>query len=114
MILVFFGVWKGKEGQEGFFSFFSRAALWLGRFLCWCVCVKKEAAPWCACCLEVMMCGRGALCWLYVVDMLMLRAWSLVAGAGRAWAELGTCVSRGGAELEKRPRRVCTGAVRDR
>jgi hypothetical protein len=38
-ILVFFGVWKGKVGREGFFvfRFFWRAALWLGRFLYWCV-----------------------------------------------------------------------------
>ena len=39
VIFVFFGVWKGKRGAGGFFRFsiFWRAALWLGRFLCWCV-----------------------------------------------------------------------------
>ncbi len=39
VILVFFGDWKGKRGAGGFFVFryFWRAALWLGRFLCWCV-----------------------------------------------------------------------------
>ena len=43
VILVFlqcFSVFGGgKEGREGFsfLDFFPRAALWLGRFLCWCV-----------------------------------------------------------------------------
>jgi hypothetical protein len=33
VILVFFGVWR----VFSFLDFFGKAALWLGRFLCWCV-----------------------------------------------------------------------------
>ncbi len=47
----------------------------------------------------------------------MMRAWDVVAGAGRTLAGLGTCASRGGAELEKRAPscvyRRCEGQVRD-
>ena len=44
---------------------------------------------------------------MYDVNMFMLRAWDVVEGAGMPWVELGTSVSRGGAELKKRaPSRV--------
>ena len=36
VILVFLGVWRGGR-VFSFLDFFPRAALWLGRFLCWCV-----------------------------------------------------------------------------
>ncbi len=54
---------------------------------------------------------------MFVVDMVMIRVWDLVAGAGRAWAGLGSSVWRGGEQLKKRaPSRVYRrreGQVRD-
>jgi hypothetical protein len=56
VILVFFGVWKGKRGVGGFFRFsiffFLRGRLcgWAG----FCVWENEGLPPWRACCLEVM------------------------------------------------------------
>ena len=39
---------------------------------------------------------------MFVVDMVMMRAWDVVTGAGRTWAGLGISVRRGGADVKKR------------
>ena len=39
---------------------------------------------------------------MFVVNMVMMRAWNVVAGAGRTRALLGTSVSRGGGDVKKR------------
>ena len=46
VILVFFGVWRGKRGAGGFFvfGFFSEGGSVAGQVFV-SVCVKKEAAP---------------------------------------------------------------------
>ncbi len=42
------------------------------------------------------------MCGLFVVDMVMMYAWDVVAGAGRTRAGLGSSVSRGGGDVKKR------------
>ncbi len=37
-----------------------------------------------------------------MVDMVMMRAWDVVAGADSTWTELGTSVRRGGGDVKKR------------
>jgi hypothetical protein len=42
------------------------------------------------------------LCLLFAVNMVVMRAWDVVAGAGRTWVELGTSVRRGGGDVKNR------------
>ena len=88
VILVFLGVWRGKRGAGGFFRFFFLRGWSVAGQVFVLVCVKKEAAPLVWCGLEVMVWGRGALCGLFVVNVVMMRAWDVVAGAGRTWSGL--------------------------
>ena len=39
---------------------------------------------------------------MFVVYMIVMRAWDVVIGSGRTWAGLGTCVMRGGGDVKKR------------
>ena len=99
VILVFFGVWRGKRGAGGFFvfGFFSVA----GQVFVL-VCVKKEAAP-----LVCVLFGgdgvrQGCLVWfvccLYGHD-------ACVGCGGRRGQDMvgvGASASRGGCDLKKR------------
>ena len=53
---------------------------------------------------------------MLVVDMVVMRAWDVVAGAGRTWTGLGASASHGGGDVKKRAPscvyRRCEGQVR--
>jgi hypothetical protein len=51
VILVFFGVWKGRVFS--FFDFFFRGRPWGWAGFCVGVCEQGGCPPWCGCCLEV-------------------------------------------------------------
>ena len=94
---------RGKEGREGFFvfGFFLEGGSVAGQVFVL-VCVKKEAAP-----LVCMLFGgvgvrHGCLCRSFVVNMVVMRAWDVVAGAGRTCMGLGASVSRRGGDVRKR------------
>ncbi len=41
------------------------------------------------------------MCGLFVAYMVMMRAWDVVAGAGRTWAGVRASVRRGGGDVKK-------------